>query len=255
MLSKNQIKEIQSLHLKKYRDARKLFIAEGIKTVTELIAHPLAAVENVYATANFISGNRALLSRSKTMVVEVTDEELKKISLQQSPNEVLATCRYFKNDDISFDPDKEFSFYLDDIRDPGNMGTILRVADWFGCRVIFCSRDSCDFYNPKVIQASMGAFLRVKVVYTDLEKLVTGHKIDRVYGALLNGKNIYTEKLQPGIMIIGNEANGISKINQGKINHPVTIPAARTNGTESLNAAMAASIIASEFFRQLGKFS
>ena len=144
-----------------------------------------------------------------------------------------------------------FSLYLDDIRDPGNFGTIIRLADWYGISTVFCSDNSCDLYNPKVIQATMGAFARVNIIYISLKEAINKYAVKNVYGAVLNGKSIYYEKLQNGIIVIGNEANGISPGNLQLINRSITIPAQQTSGTESLNAAMAASIITSEFFRQL----
>jgi len=152
---------------------------------------------------------------------------------------------------VAFNFEENFAFFLDDVRDPGNLGTIIRLADWFGLSTIFCSPGSCDFYNPKVIQSTMGAFLRVRSVYTELSDLLEKQEIKTVYGAVLNGANLYKEKLVNGLIVIGNEANGISDHNLKFISKKLTIPANQNNGTESLNAAMAASIIASEFFRQL----
>ncbi len=174
-----------------------------------------------------------------------------KMSLQATPAGILAVCNYFGEHPAAFDFEKQFSFYLDDVRDPGNFGTIVRLADWFGVSTVFCSPNSCDIYNPKVIQATMGAFLRVSVVYVGLKELIQSQGINTVYGALLSGNNVYKQKLQNGLIVIGNEANGIQKENLEFINHPITIPANQQNGSESLNAAMAASILASEFFRQL----
>ena len=161
-----------------------------------------------------------------------------------------SVCHYFADAKPQIDFTKHFSFYLDDIRDPGNLGTILRMADWFGVDEIFCSKQSTDVYNPKTIQAAMGSFLRVKVHYCDMYEIADIKNIP-VYGAVLEGENIYKTKLQNGLIIIGNESNGISKLNKERITHPLTIPAAETSNTESLNAAMATAIICSEFFRQL----
>ena len=254
MLSKNQIKEIQSLQLKKFRDAKKLFIAEGLKTISELLSHAPEIVSEIFATRNFINANKTLFEKSISKFTEVSEAELKKISLQSTPSGVLAVCCYFKAQEPKFDFENNFAFYLDDVRDPGNLGTIIRVADWFGVHAVFCSPDSCDVYNPKVIQATMGAFLRVRVCYVTLDDLIAGNKIGIVYGAVLNGSNLYEERLKSGLIVIGNEANGISELNLKHVTQKLTIPANRSNGTESLNAAMATSILASEFFRQL-KFS
>jgi TrmH family RNA methyltransferase len=252
MISKNQLKQIKSLHLKKNREESKRFLAEGVKTVNELIEARAELVESVFATANFIRTQGKILSRSRGVIVtEVSDKELEQISALNTPNEVLAVCRYFEKTDFNFDFTKNFGFYLDEIRDPGNFGTIIRVADWFGIKQIFCSENSCELYNPKVIQSTMGAFMRVDVNYISLKKLLEDHQLKNIYGAVLNGKNIYSEKLRPGLIVIGNESKGISEENLSLITHPLTIPSHSNSGTESLNAAMASSIIASEFFRQL----
>lgn len=251
MLSKNQIKEIQALHLKKNRDRNKLFIVEGVKTVQELINTLPHLINTVFGVKDFIEKNKILFQKLSIHYVEVSKDELEKISLQSSPNSVLATCAYFEETKPEFDFASNFAFYLDDVRDPGNFGTLIRLSSWFGVNALFCSPSSCDIYNPKVIQSTMGAFLRVKVVYIELEDLIKKQNIKTVYGALLNGKNLYQEKLQNGLIIIGNEANGIREENLKWISQPITIPAHAQNNTESLNAAMAGSIIASEFFRQL----
>jgi TrmH family RNA methyltransferase len=251
MLSKNQIKEIQSLHLKKQRDNQRLFIVEGVKSVVEVLLHKGSIVSKLYATKEFLFTHSKQLIERKIDFSEITDDELQKISLQNNPNQVFALCSYFNEIEQDFDAKKEFSFYLDDIRDPGNFGTILRLADWYGVRNVFCSPSSCDLYNPKVIQSSMGAFMRVNVFYCELEDLLKQTTVEYIYGAVLTGSNIYNNKLKNGLILIGNEANGISDKNLKLINDPITIPSYSTNGTESLNAAMATAIIASEFFRQL----
>ncbi len=251
MLSKNQIKEIQSLHLKKQRDNQKLFFVEGVKSVVEVLTHKPQIVSKVYANKEFISNNAQQLNKLTINIFEITDDELQKISLQNNPNQVFALCNYFNEENYIIDLKKDFTFYLDDIRDPGNFGTILRLADWYGIKTVFCSPSSCDFYNPKVIQSTMGAFMRVNVIYSELDKLLNKQKAESVYGAVLTGENIYKSKLTAGLIIIGNEANGISDENLKLVTRPLTIPSHQTNGTESLNAAMATAIIVSEFYRQL----
>ncbi len=251
MLSKNQLKEIQALQLKKHRDLRQLFIAEGAKTVVEVMTQFPALIDHVYATSGFLQQNKQVIFPSQVSYTEVSEEELSKISLQSNPNQVLAVCRYFETVKVSYQAETDFSFYLDDIRDPGNMGTIIRLADWFGVKTIFCSRETCDIYNPKVIQSTMGAFLRVQVVYIGLSDLIKQFSIKHVYGAVLEGHNIYQEKLLPGLIVIGNEANGIRPENRVLLNRLLTIPRHPESAAESLNAAVATSIIASEFYRQL----
>ncbi|MCE3228723.1 MAG: tRNA/rRNA methyltransferase (SpoU) [Bacteroidetes bacterium] len=251
MISKNRVKQIQFLHQKKFREQNKLFLAEGIKTVKELIASRPEVIEELFATVDFIKENEPLLKKNRIGFSEISEKELGQISSQTTPNQVLAVCRFFEEGDYSFDFEKNFSLYLDDIRDPGNFGTIIRMADWFGISTIFCSPSSCELYNNKVIQATMGAFMRVKVVYLPLNEVMDKNKPAKIYGAVLNGKNLFKEKLEPGLILIGNEANGINKENLELINAPLTIPSHSNNGTESLNAAMATSIIVSEFFRQI----
>lgn len=249
MISKNQIKQVKALHLKKFRDEEGLFIAEGVKIVNEIIQFRPEMIEYLFATEQFIHANSAILGRIKNLVT-ISDTELERISTMQTPNQVLAVCTKFPSQDPSIDMNKQFTLYLDDIRDPGNLGTILRIADWFGIHEIFVSEKSTELYNPKTIQAAMGAFLRVRIHYLSLDK-VLGNSKAPVYGAVLNGENIYKQKLQNGLIIIGNEANGITEENLKKVSHPITIPASSANETESLNAAMATSIICSEFFRQI----
>jgi TrmH family RNA methyltransferase len=249
MISKNQIKEVNALHLKKFRDEQNLFIAEGVKIVNEILESHPDIIHQLFVTEEYLKGHYLALRKHNLSCTTVTEDELKKISLQTQPNKALAVCRYFKAQKPEIDLSKQFSLYLDDIRDPGNLGTILRMADWFGIREIFCSKQSTELYNPKTIQSSMGAFLRIKLHYGDLQEVLAGSKIP-VYGAMLNGENIYTQKLQNGLIVIGNESNGIAKENLPLITHPLTIPAAETNKSESLNAAMATSIICSEFFRR-----
>jgi TrmH family RNA methyltransferase len=248
MLSKNQIRELQALQLKKNRDQKKHFIAEGVKTVSEIIQHRPGIIQSVYGTENFIAQNIDRFQKLKFFFTTVSEDELKKISVQSSPNQVLAVCQYF--DESKPSPfDGSTSLYLDDIRDPGNFGTMLRLASWFGMRQVYCSPSSCDLYNPKVIQSTMGAFLRVGVSYCSLKSLIDEVQVP-VYGAVLNGDNLYDSPLKKGIIVIGNEANGISEENLSLLSNPITIPGALKNETESLNAAVAASVIVAEFFRQ-----
>lgn len=251
MISKNQIKYIQSLHLKKYRDAEGIFIIEGIKLVTEFINSDSFEIKEIFATSEYISQHKNLLSLKKLSVTEISNDDLKRISLQPSPNQVLALVYSNTN---SFDADlaqNGLTLFLDDIRDPGNLGTIIRIADWFGIKQVVCSKTTTELYNPKTLQASMGAVLRVNVLYMDFAELKNSIPNLPFYGAVLNGENIYTTKLTHGIIIIGNEANGISDDVLKNITHPITIPAASNNGSESLNAANACGMICSEFFRQL----
>ncbi|HQQ95032.1 MAG TPA: RNA methyltransferase [Bacteroidia bacterium] len=252
MLSKKQIQELRALHLKKFRDITSQFLVEGIKSVLETIEHRPSDVIRVYATETFFKSHALQTKYPAIESIVLNQEELEKISLQPSPNQVIALCRYFQAPLQDFDFSKHFSLYLDEVRDPGNFGTILRLADWFGISKVFCSPSSCELYNPKVIQASMGAFLRVDLVVIGLQELVKLNAIERVYGAVLNGESLYSERIRNGLLVIGNEARGISEENLRLITHPLTIPSAPQSKTESLNAAMATAIFCSEFYRQTG---
>ena len=170
MLSKNQAREIRTLHLKKYRDAQKLFIAEGTKTVSEILEQRPDIVVTVYAQAGFLGKFHELIGRNGIRAIEVSEEELRGISLQSTPNLVLAVCRQLEPAN-KVREQSPFWFYLDDIRDPGNFGTIVRLCDWFGARTLICSPSSCELYNPKVIQSSTGAFLRDDLEAPDLPTL------------------------------------------------------------------------------------
>lgn len=251
MISKNHIKYIQSLHLKKNREAENLFIIEGIKIVKEFIESDTYQVKEVFGLEDFIKENNTTLALRKIHFEVITPEELTKISMQQSPNQVLAIVEA-KTQKLDSDLlNKNTTLYLDDIRDPGNLGTIIRIADWFGIKQVVCSKTTTELYNPKTLQASMGAVLRVSVVYLDFDTFDNHCKDIPIYGAVLNGDTIYQSSLKAGIIVIGNEANGISESVMKKITHPITIPAAQVNGSESLNAANACAIICGEFFRQL----
>lgn len=251
MISKNQIKQIQALHQKKFRDVNSLFLAEGIKTVMELITLNSALIKELFCTSDFAETNEEFLKKCKINYTVISDKDLLQISTLSSPNKVIAVCNYLPELKQPYNFQKYFSIYMDDIRDPGNFGTVIRLADWYGITTVFCSPTSCDLYNPKVIQATMGAFNRVNIQYILLKDLIASNNPGKVYGAVLNGKNIYSEQLSKGLIVIGNEANGISEENLKFVTHSITIPSHNANGSESLNAAMAAGIITSEFFRQM----
>ena len=234
MISKNQIKFIQSLHSKKNRDQEQLFIVEGVKLVTEFLVIPHFEIHSVYGTLDFINNKKDIIEKSNVtinQIIAVVKARTPQLNLQLLNSSI--------------------NLFLDDIRDPGNLGTIVRIADWFGIKQIICSPTSTELYNPKTLQASMGAVLRVNVVYKEFDELKKELKEVPIYGAVLNGQNIYKSDLQHGLIIIGNEANGISENILKQITHPITIPAATNNGSESLNAANACGMICSEFFRQL----
>ncbi|WP_205461725.1 TrmH family RNA methyltransferase [Mangrovibacterium lignilyticum] len=253
MLSKNKIKFIQSLARKKNREAEKLFLVEGDKMVAEALESPLS-VRLLCATDEFLADNPKLATKAAE-VVEATDDEIRKASLLQSPQHALAVVAM---PEVQFDPNtlnNQLSLALDFIQDPGNLGTIIRLADWFGIEQLLCSENTVDCFNPKVIQASMGAIFRVKVHYLNLPdslQQAQKHKLP-VYGAFLEGQNIYQHQLsETGILVMGNEGNGISPEVEQAVTEKIHIPSFASNetGSESLNVSMATGICLSEFRRR-----
>ena len=240
MVSKNQIKLITSLQQKKYRKQEQLFFVEGVKGVQELLDSNFELYELFTTKSDFPS-----IDRSKVNIV--TDSELKKISALTTPNTCLAIFKIPAA--ISFE-EKGLLVALDDVRDPGNLGTIIRLCDWFGIKTLFCSEETVDIYNPKVVQATMGSISRVNVVYGDLENLLVETKLP-IFGTFMDGKNIYQESLpNEGIIVMGNEANGISKTIENLVSERIAIPRfGDLQATESLNVATATAIILSEFKR------
>ena len=259
-ISKNQIKFIRQLEQKKFRRREGLFVAEGTKVVGDLLAH--YQPHSLFATPDWLASNSVPeLSRSVVpepvegqdgpIVTEVSPEELSRISFQQHPQQVLALFP-IPSHPFTFSP-LHLSLALDGIQDPGNLGTIIRIADWFGIQTIFCSEDTVDAWNPKVVQATMGSIARVNIIYTSLVELIDTLPDDYpVYGTLLDGDNIYTQPLTPhGLIVMGNEGNGISPEIRQKVNHRLLIPSYRNDDTaESLNVAIATAITCAEFRRR-----
>lgn len=234
MISKNEIKYIQTLYHKKQRNELKLFIAEGPKLVEEVL-NSNYVIDKIYATENWINKNKYVFSL-------VTEDELKKISSLRTPNQVLAIVK-MKDEDERIEIKNKLSLVLDGIQDPGNFGTIIRIADWFGVENIICSNDCVDFYNSKVIQSTMGSFIRVNVVYKNLEEFLQTTQLP-VYGALLNGTDVRKiEKPKQGLIIIGNEGNGIRENILPYINNAISIK--KVGLAESLNAAIATGVLLS----------
>lgn len=245
MISKNQIKFIKQLELKKYRKREGLFVAEGPKVVGDLLKRFLP--EAIYSTPAY---------QGAVETTEVTDDELRRISFLQHPQQVLALFP------IPESPTPEsqipilhsqLSLALDGVQDPGNLGTIIRVADWFGIETIYCSEDTADAYNPKVVQATMGSIARVNIIYIKLEELIGALPPSYpVYGTLLDGNDIYQQPLtEHGLIVMGNEGNGISDTIRQRVNHRLLIPSFRQGDTaESLNVAIATAITCSEFRRR-----
>lgn len=245
MLTKATAKLIQSLKDKRHRQESGLFVMEGAKIVAELPASKIT-VKSLFATRNWLDANENLFSGVDK--VEVTEQQLKQISFLQTPQQVLALAYIPKQEWNVNQLQSQFSIVLDTIQDPGNLGTIIRIADWYGIKHIVCSADSADVYNPKVIQATMGSFLRVNVVYTSLETLLRENQLP-VYGAVMNGDNLYrTSFPKEGLLIIGNEGSGIGEQLMPYISHPITIP--KQGGAESLNAGIATAIICDAWARQ-----
>ncbi|MEN2399723.1 RNA methyltransferase [Flavobacterium sp. MC2016-06] len=240
MVSKNQIKLISSLHQKKQRSANQLFFAEGVKVIQELLQSNFE-LEHLYTTLNDFE---AVQASKRTLINE---QELKKISALSTPNTCLAVFKIPAENPII---DSGLILALDDIRDPGNLGTIMRLCDWFGITQIICSKETVDIYNPKVVQATMGSITRVNVSYVDLKTFLTQTKLP-VFGTFMDGENIYRSNLpQDAIIIMGNEGNGISVEIEKMITSRITIPRFGVlQKTESLNVASATAIVLSEFKR------
>ena len=238
MVSKNQIKLITSLQQKKYRKQEQLFFAEGVKVVEELL-------QSNFELQDLFTTKQDFLTVPKNKVHAISEAELKKISALTTPNTCLAVFKIPKAKEMV---EKGLIVALDDVRDPGNLGTIIRLCDWFGIETLFCSEESVDIYNPKVVQATMGSISRVNVVYGNLEAFLSQTKLP-VFGTFMDGKNIYQEKLpNEGIIIMGNEANGISSSVEKLVSERIAIPRfGNLQVTESLNVATATAIILSEF--------
>lgn len=246
MISKNQIKFIRSLELKKNRKRESLFVAEGPKVIEELLK--LKTPHTIIATKEWIDNNPKISN-----IIEVSERELESASLLKTPQQVLALFAIETTEqDLNIDNNKLY-LALDGIQDPGNLGTIIRIADWFGIDTIYCSNETVDVYNPKVIQATMGSIARVKVVYTDLCNLISNLSDEMpVYGTFLDGSDIYKNELTPnGIIVMGNEGKGITKELKSLITNKLLIPSFSIGDTaESLNVAIATAITCSEFKRR-----
>ena len=257
MISKNQLKYIRQLEQKKYRRREGVFVAEGTKVVGDLLQR--YRPEAVFATADW----QAPAGITPQLV---TDDELRRISFLQHPQQVLAlfplpvnskpSTVNSKPSTVNCKPstvNSDLSLALDGVQDPGNLGTIIRIADWFGISTIICSEDTVDAWNPKVVQATMGSIARVNIIYLNLSDFLDTLPADfPVYGTFLDGDNIYTQELTPnGLIIMGNEGNGISEAVRSKVNRRLLIPDFHQGPTaDSLNVAIATAITCSEFRRR-----
>lgn len=242
MLVKQKLKYIQSLGQKKFRLQEKLFIAEGPKLVKELLETNSSMVNEVFALKEWISENEKILV--KIPVTEISEIELERISQLTTPNKVLAIARQF-DEDIEIITKGKITLALDCIQDPGNLGTIIRTADWFGVEQIVCSNDSAEVYNPKVVQATMGSIARVKVFYTDLKEWLAEQTDVSIIATTLDGQDISSvKKIKEGIIVFGNESKGISAEILELSNVKLSIP--KKGKAESLNAAVAVGIVISK---------
>lgn len=238
MISKAKIKHIKALQVKKYRKEEQCFVVEGAKSVLEVLRSDFEVVW-LAATTNFII-NFGDQVRSGVEVAEATAAELMQAGSFQSNDGALAIVRMKPNTPLAI-ADKEWTLVLDDIRDPGNLGTIIRTADWYGVNQIIASAETADFYNPKVISASMGSFCRAKIFYTDLSSYLKNTKED-VFGTFLEGIDVHKVSFADGgLIVIGNESNGISPEIEELVTNRITIP--RYGQAESLNAAIATGIV------------
>ena len=239
MITKNQIKYINSLQQKKFRVENQSFIVEGAKSVLELLKSDFI-IEMLFVTEAFFEEHQNFLANLPIQVEITTQTDLEKAGSFSSNNAALAVVKTKENEELLV-KDNEFALILDDIRDPGNLGTIIRVADWYGIHNLICSDSTVDFYNPKVISATMGSFTRTNLYYTDLEEFIKNQSVN-IYGTLLNGNNIHETKFSnSGYIVIGNEANGISESIEKLITHKITIP--RFGEAESLNAGIATAVV------------
>lgn len=244
MISKNQIKQIKQLEMKKYRQRENLFVAEGPKVVNDLLTRwqPVS----LFATDDFVPCQ-------PVSIQSITNDELRKVSFLQHPQQVIAIFQIPASTSNTLPDEKDLTLALDGIQDPGNLGTIIRLADWFGIKDIVCSEETADAWNPKVVQATMGSIARVNISYTSLTDIFSRLPHDfPIYGTLLDGEDIYQQPLtKGGIIVMGNEGNGLTEKVRQRVNRRLLIPSYRADDTaESLNVAIATAIVCAEFRRR-----
>ncbi|WP_337040495.1 TrmH family RNA methyltransferase [Emticicia sp. 17c] len=248
MFSKQQQKYVQSLQIKKYRQEHKAFLVEGAKSVLELIDSDFQ-IELLLCTSKFFEENEKKLK--KISVEQISQTELEKTSTLQSNDSAVAVVKMNPNVPLQA-ASAEFVLVLDDIRDPGNLGTILRIADWYGIKKVVCSDTTVDFYNPKVIAASMGSFTRIQTYYVNLKEYfetVTKESGGTIIGTFLNSDNLHEFRFPAGgYIVMGNESNGIGEVVEQFITNKVTIP--RFGGAESLNVGIATAIVLDNLMRK-----
>lgn len=244
MITKSDVKYIQSLAHKKFREEEGVFVIEGVKMVRELIQEFPESIVHLYATQQW--ADEVLQNKTTTFKVSILDEiMLGRISQLKTPNQVIAIVKMPKQL-AQKNSTSKLVLVLDQIQDPGNLGTIIRTCDWFGVQNIICSLDTVDAYNPKTVQSAKGSLLRVNIQYTDLVTYLVSKKGLPIYAAALDGASIHKIELkEPAILIIGNEASGISEKIMAQANQKITIP--KIGKAESLNAGIATAIILSHF--------
>lgn len=256
MISNKQVKFIKSLKILKYRRQYNSFVAEGPKIVGELLNSHIE-IQSVFGVKSWILANNTDIPANLDLE-EVSEQELHKISFLQTPNQVLAVCKIPEHTKLNPGYPNNLALLLDNISDPGNLGTIIRTADWFGIDHVICTPECADAYNPKVVQATMGSIARVRIYSPDIEEYLSGKPESvMVYGAFLDGENIYKTNLRSkGILVIGSESRGISDKIGRFVNRRLTIPRVPGNSfsAESLNVAIATGIILSTFKMNAGKY-
>jgi TrmH family RNA methyltransferase len=240
MLSKNRLKFLKSLQIKKFRQEEQLFLVEGEKILKEVLQSDFG-LHSLYCTESFWTENHTLIKAQNLDYELVTENELAQAGTLVSNQSGLAVVKMKENQPI-IPQANHWYLVLAGIQDPGNLGTIIRVADWYAIKAIICSEDTVEMYNPKVISASMASFLRVDLFYTNLEKYLTTHSQSGVYGALLNGENLHqTQFAKGGLLVMGNESKGIRAELLPLIRHKITIP--KFGQAESLNVGVATAVI------------
>lgn len=245
MLSKNTVKFIKSLHQKKFRNQEQKFFVEGEKSVLEVLNSDFR-IELLVTTEAFLERNSNLINSTCSQVIHATQNQLETLGQYQSNDSALAVVHMKSNSPFDF-PKDNFVVGLDDVRDPGNLGTIIRIADWYGIKNLVFSEQTADFYNPKVIQSSMGSFTRANFFYADLKTVFNQWDVP-VYGAFLDGENVHQMKeINHGVILMGNESNGISSELEQVVSDKVTIPG--FGQAESLNVAIATAILCDNFKR------
>ena len=247
MFTKNKARLIKSLHEKKHRNETGLFLVEGEKNVTELLTSDFVT-DSLLVTNKFFEENKELIE-NKNITCDIVDQnEIEKVSTLESNNAALAVVRQKEN--LSFKmSENDLVIALDDVRDPGNLGTIIRIADWYGIKNIIASETTADFYNSKVISATKGSFMRVKVFYTDLSSFLSQTKLP-IFGAFLEGESVHTIKFpKEGILLMGNESRGISENIEKYVSKKITIPS--FGKAESLNVSVATAVILDNWKRAM----